>query len=72
MPPAREIDATAAVAAAAVAEIAPKEIKNKITAIIKYVQDSIMCYFPSINNRTTVPNNCSIIIIKHYLSNCKG
>lgn len=42
-PPARVIVATAKVAMAAVDEIAPNEVRNNITAMIKYVQGSIMC-----------------------------
>lgn len=58
-PPASVMTATANVARAAVDEIAPKDVKNKITAMIKYVQGSIMCTsFLIYDIRTSVPNIC--------------
>lgn len=46
-PPNSDITATAKVARAAVDDSAPNDVKNKITAIIKYVQGSmVLISFP--------------------------
>lgn len=60
------ITATAKVAIAATGVNAPNDVKNSIIAIIKYVQGSIILLpFNLCLVRTTVPNECSIVIIAH-------